>query len=109
MKTQTVSGMTYHVHSNYQTREIVHAYQLTDKQFSYVDYLERDDSERDLVIYLGSVYDLSEFEIGHNIMALGFNAWHTDSYWSATVVRYFDEDGNLIDHGESVVMGRIHW
>lgn len=73
--------------------------------------------------YRGSWYDLFDgFEsVASNpygtwapiwVRDAGFNAWQTESAFSAVLVRYFEGEGDstrLLDDGDSVVIGYAHW
>lgn len=76
------------------------------KDFDYVPESEQWDAR--FFNYLGSWYDFQEFERApHSVLALGFDGVQPDSYFSATVVAYFDDDGYPFE-GE-IIVGRIHW
>lgn len=85
-------------------------------QFDYVPSSHMDDESNDDLYhprffeYRGSWYDSHEFEVSpSHIMLHGFNAWQAQSYFSAVGVRWFDHEGDLIDGGDSVVVGYMHW
>lgn len=115
MNTRIVNGSTYHVHTNRHTRPLFTAEEARIKSqdpdfgdlFSYINADEWDTSRR-LFEYLGSWYDYYEFEVAsHDVKTLGFDGVQTDSYFSATVVCYFNREGYELD-GE-IIVGRIHW
>lgn len=109
MTTHTVNGTTYHLHTNRHTRPLYSYEDLPLEEREIFHYIKGEDrySYR-LFNYLGYWYDYHEFEIGpDDVKALGFDAWQPDSYFSATVVCFFDRDGYELD-GE-IIVGRIHW
>ena len=77
------------------------------------DYSITDDEKYTprFVEYLGAWYDLNDgFELGPDYMRdRGFDGCQTDSYFSATVCKWFDADGNYMPSDGEVVMGRSHW
>jgi len=94
---------------NYHPRPLVSFDQLPDKAKSDFDYVTGEDqfSPR-FVEYRGAWYDTSEVSIASDeVKALGFDGMMPDSFFSATVYRFFDKDGNLIDDGDSVIVGFI--
>lgn len=116
-KPVTVNGRKYHVACNWHTRPLVPLMEIPEPDrddFSYAE-LSEDDAAYDcrFFYYRGSWYDSHEFEGGadmsHDMRALGFNAWQTESYFSAVVLQYFDAEGELHDEGNSVVVGYVHW
>ena len=109
MSTRTLDSTVYHIHCNRHARPLYSYEDLPLAEQETFDYIKGDDrlSQR-LFEYLGSWYDYYEFEAGTNhVKALGFDGFHTDSYFSATVVSYFDREGYELD-GE-IIVGRIHW
>ena len=109
MSTRTLDSTVYHIHCNRHARPLYSYEDLPLAAQETFDYIKGEDrlSQR-LFEYLGSWYDYYEFEAGTNhVKALGFDDFQTDSYFSATVVSYFDREGYALD-GE-IIVGRIHW
>lgn len=106
------------IKTNNKPRALVSLAQLPDgvhaEWFDYVDAAElagtgEDHSPR-FFCYRGSWYDSAEFELAPaDIRRHGFDGVQTESYFSAVLLRYFDREGNLIDDGDSVVVGYAHW
>lgn len=116
MFTHKVNNTTYYVHTNWQTRELVPFSEVPESvrldQFDYVTNTSDDDYNYDCRFfqYRGEWYDTLEFEHGtHDIKALRFDAYQTQSVWSAIVIQYWDRDGELHNDGNSIVVGYIHW
>lgn len=89
-------------------RPIIRGDELTDFERGRLDYFEGISWEdRTFVNYRSSLTEITEFQIApHSLAAEGWDGYQSDSHWSGLVIRYFDRDGNLIDGGDSVVMGR---
>lgn len=101
-----------HFISNHKPRAVVSFYDLPEAEQSNFDYV--DGGERythRFFEYLGSWYDVEEFSTDtmDEMRARGFDGIQTDSYFSATVVKWFDEDGIYTPAEGEVVVGRIHW
>ena len=109
MTERTIGQITYHVHTNRQPRALVSYHDLPESAREDFDYITGDDRDAlRLVAYRGEWYDTYEFErTGDDVRALGFDGVQGDSYWSATVIAYFDRAGDEFD--DAVVVGRIHW
>jgi hypothetical protein len=106
--------VTHHVKCNNIPRPLYGWHDLTNKAQDDFDYLpnnERDANTARFFEYRGSWYDLHDgFDVASsNIKSLGFDAVQGESYFSAVAVRYFDRDGYLLDGGDSIVVGYIHW
>lgn len=107
----TERGPIYFI-SNHKPRAVVSYLDLPEaeqKNFDYTDAEEHSDYR--FFEYLGSWYDLSEFttDTTDEMRARGFDGISTDSYFSATVVKWFDADGIYTPSEGEIVVGRIHW
>lgn len=96
--------------TNHQPRTVLCWHDLTDEERERFDYYPSDDPnvEATFVRYRGWTYDLDDTD-GLAPSALAKQGWSTyasDSFFSGTVFRFFDEDGSLIDGGDSVIVGR---
>lgn len=115
-KTVTVNGAQYHVITNGHLRELVGLAELpagvAASEFDYVDADELAVTGEDwtprFFNYRGGWYDTHEFErVGHDIAALGYDDWQTQSYFNCVAVGYFDADGYAYDSAVRVAF--IHW
>jgi hypothetical protein len=111
--TDALSGPAdgFRVITNHQPRPIVRWWDLTEQEQSAIDYLTPSQCEdREWVRYRGEVYDINDTEgpAPDALKARGWGNYWTDSFYSGMVVRYFDADGQLIDDGDSVVIGRFY-
>ena len=92
------------IRTNYVPRDIVYAWELLPAEREEFDYLDWDAIERgegyndQFFRYKGEVYDLGEFERSN---VAGWDGQQTDTFFSATLVRY-------VDDYERVVVGRIY-
>lgn len=79
----------------------------------WFDYIEEDEyHDARFFEYLGSWYDLNDgftADTFDEMRAIGYDGIMSDSYFSATVVKWFDSDGNYMPHYGEIVVGRIHW
>lgn len=107
----TKDGTTYV--TNNVPRELFSWSELSEKakeNFDYIADIIRENPDdynpyaAHFVEYLGEWYDLDEFTITPGVKAAGWNVVQADSYFSATLCRYFDREGNYM--GDYVVMGR---
>lgn len=111
------SDNVVYLHTNYQERDLLAYYELTDRERKEVDYITNEQSadiayEQRFFRYLGSIYDTNDgyertdkFPLSASFAFLA-QQWHgiqTDSAFSATVIKYADDDYNRI------IVGRIHW
>ena len=110
-----------HVKGNGHKRPLRSFNELTPEVRATFDYMANaghplDDShdDRRFFEYRGSWYDLYDgFEIRDAptwITDAGYEAWQTESAFSAVLVRYTTPDGDhLLDDGDSIVVGYAHW
>lgn len=90
--------------TNSQPRDVVYAWQLTDKErkeFDYVDDIDNADCCATFFRYKGQVYDLGEF-MNCTQSVNGFSDWHgiqSDTFFSGVLVKYTSDF-------ESVIVGR---
>lgn len=95
--------MTATIKTNNVPRDVVDAYELTAderKEFDYIDWaaVERGEESASFFRFKGEVYDLGEFEV---TTLEGWDGMQTDSFFSATVVRF-------VDNFERVIVGRMY-
>lgn len=106
--------MTTKVCTNNVPRDLIDAYELTTAERAEFDYLDWPgiDAGTDSATffrYHGRLYDLGEFSRDYGItrgagLPASLSTWdgyQSDSFYSATVVRY-------VDDGDRVVVGRIY-
>jgi hypothetical protein len=94
------------IKTNYQFRNTLYAYELTEEERKEFDYYTDEELEFvTFVRYKGQIIDLGQFEWNANAIMNEFgDTWHgysSDSYFSGLLVKYSD------DH-EQVVMGRYY-
>lgn len=106
--------MTLVVRTNHHVRDVLQAWDLTPaerEEFDYLDWkaLEEGTDSATFVRYLGSTYDLGDTEglAPGDLRVQGWDTYLTDSFWSGVLFRFHDAEGNLIDHGDGVVVGRF--
>ena len=103
---------TVHFITNHKPRAVVRYVDLPLTEQEYFDYLtEEEQHDLRFFAYLGSWYDLNEFSADtfDEMRARGFDGMQIDSYFSATIVKWFDEYGAYTPHEGEIVVGRIHW
>lgn len=102
-------GLT--ITSNYHDRDVIYWHDLTEEERNNLDYVIESGREWwQGFRYMGSVYDLGEFEIApHELKSRGWDGWQTDSCFSGIAVRYFDEEGNETISEGCVKVARVHW
>jgi hypothetical protein len=97
--------------TNNQPRDLVSWQEIPASAQEWFDYLSEDERyDYRLTRYRGSWYDVSQFVwTGPNeawgtgnpeLASLGWDGYHTDTFFSAVVARYVSDNGN-----ERVVMG----
>lgn len=104
--------MTVKVITNNVPRLVVDAYELSAKErkeFDYLDWAKIDKGEEGATFfrYKGQVYDLGEFTRDYGITRgsglpehlSNWDGYQGDSFFSATVVRFVDDD--------HVIVGRV--
>ena len=92
--------------TNYQPRDVLYWYELTEAEQKDFDYLDTETRQSDATFfrYRGNVYDLGEFErTPHNEPARQelnklskWDGYHSDSYFSGIVVKYVEEFERVI-------------
>lgn len=88
------------IRTNHVPRDIVEAWELTEKEredFDYLDWakIEAGEDSASFFRYKGHTYDLSEFERWDNPMSPTRGSWdgyRSDSYFSGVAVRYVGEE-----------------
>lgn len=86
-------------------RDIIEAHELTIKEvmeFDYLDWeaIERGEDSASFFRYKGELYDLGEIEVAPDVFkAQGYDGYQSDSYFSGLVVRYVNDN-------EQVIIGR---
>ena len=106
--------MTLTVITNNVPRLIVDAYELTvaeRKDFDYLDWPAIDSGTDSATFfrYRGQLYDLGEFSTDYGITRgsgllhelAGWDGYQSDSFFSATVVRFVEDDSDY------VIVGRV--
>ena len=96
--------MTKTIITNHKPREMSSWFDLPESERDDFDYVEESDRYNYRFFkYLDSWYDFHEFETATgDIRAAGWHAWQTDSYFSATLIKYNDDD-------DTVTVGRARW
>ena len=96
--------MTKTIISNHKPRELSCWFDIPGSERDDFDYVEESDRYNYRFFkYLDYWYDLHEFEHATgDIRAAGWHGWQTDSYFSATLIKYNDDD-------DTVTVGRAHW
>jgi hypothetical protein len=93
------------IRTNNIARNILSAWELTDKERAELDYIDfAADEDGSFFRYKGNIYDLNEFQRVTDTMynCHGFAAWsgfQSDSFFSGILVRY-------TNNFESVVVGQ---
>ena len=107
------NGNLVNLHTNFKPRPIVSFSELPLDAREWFDYVsEEEHFDSRFFNYLDSWFDLSDgftAEVPDYLRAKGFDAVLPDSYFSATVVWYFDADGNYTPHEGEIIVGRINW
>ena len=98
---------TIHTITNGIPRDIVDAWETTQDErdaLSYVDWeaCERGEDSFSGFRYRGELYDLGEFEYAADKFEGAWDAWQTESYFSAVAIRY-------VEDFERVIVARLHW
>jgi hypothetical protein len=94
--------MSITVRTNNVPRDIIHGFELDEKERKEFDYLDWDQEDGKWMYatffrYKGELYDLGEFVVTPDSL----KPWHgyqCDSYFSGTVVKY-------VNHNEQVIVG----
>lgn len=108
--------MSIRVVTNNVPRPVIEAYELTPeerKEFDYLDWtkIEAGEDSASFFRYKGQLYDLGEFMRDYGITKgaglpphlANWDGYASDSFFSATVVRYVHGDPNYEDYGYVVV------
>lgn len=89
------------IETNNVPRDIVDAWELSEKErkeFDYLDWekIEAGEDSASFFRYRGRTYDLGEFQTTGTLSPVsGFTGWHgymADSFFSAIVVKYVDDE-----------------
>ena len=95
--------------TNHHVRDVLRWHDLTPAEREEFDYLT-DDTEHEFVRYRGDVVDLTDSDgvlsSPSELRRKGWDSYASDSFFSGLVFRWFDTDGNLIDGGDGVIVGR---
>lgn len=102
-KVEITPGNEMTVITNNVPRFTIEAYELTPKEqaeFDYLDWkaIEEGSDSATFFRYKGTLYDLGEFQV---CPFQGWDGFQSDTFFSATLVRY-------VDNGESVIVGRCY-
>lgn len=90
------------VTTNNVPRLVIDAYELTPaerKEFDYLDWARIDAGEdsASFARYRGTLYDLGEFELTTGeLAAQGWQGQHPDSFFSATLIKYADDNDYVV-------------
>ena len=115
-KTGKHSGMEYHIITNGHLYELKGLAELpkgvAEREFDYIDTAEQIENGMEwsprFFNYRGDWYDTYEFEGGsHDIKAMGYDDWQTQSYFNCVAIGYFDKEGYAFD--SAVRVAYIHW
>lgn len=97
-------GKKYTIHTNGQSRPLLNWWELTPKEQEFFDYATE---ESEFFRYKGELYCLEDFtsvnsiwDNGSLFKELGFDAYMTDTFFSAVCVK-------LVDDGESVIVSLV--
>ena len=95
--------MTKTIITNHKSRDLSSWFDLPESERADFDYVEESDRYNYRFFkYLDSWYDCHEFEhASGDLRASGWHAWQTDSHFSATLIKYTDDD--------TITVGRAHW
>lgn len=103
------------IKTNGHARELKPFYALPANVQAEFDYMGAPDESNDehyssrFFEYRGSWYDSNEFERATGEAFAAWDAWQTESYFSAVLIRYpLEWDGTTVDY-DSVVVGYSHW
>lgn len=88
-------------------RLLLYGYELSDKEREEFDYISDEDMlGRGFVRYKGELYDLGDMmrvPPGSDLECQGWQAYDAESAFSATVLKYCDDDS------DRVICGRAFW
>lgn len=86
------------IRTNNKPRDILHAYQLTEKEITEFDYLEGERLEfASFFRYKGNVYDLGEFMLCPSGSHIGkWDGYHSDSAFSGILIKYCNDFEQVI-------------
>jgi hypothetical protein len=89
------------VTTNNAPRDIIHGFELTERERSEFDYLEGDDLDMATFFrYKGNVYHLGDamrVEEG-NSLCKGWQGYYGETYFSAVVFKYRGDDQVVVGH-----------
>ena len=87
--------MAIRIRSNYNERQFIYGYELTEKELEEFDYIpDAQLSYHSFIKYKGQVYDPSEFmavDMTSQCLPEGFEHWHgyqSDTFFSGLLIRY---------------------
>lgn len=117
--------MSLRITSNNHTRPLLSFHELPAKvreeiEADYADYVAWCDEhgtpntrippeDREYVKAYGEYYDFADIPWAPDAMkAKGWDGFIPLSFWGGPVFCYFDKDGNLLDGGDSVIVGWAH-
>lgn len=98
------------IRTNHVPRDVIDAWQLTLEERAEFDYLpwqaiDAGEESAEFFRYRGQLYDLHEFSTTSTLPAdsplQGWDGYQSDTYFSATVVRY-------VENFERVIVGRYY-
>lgn len=96
------------IKTNWQPRDILHWYELTDKERAEFDYIDTEQKqyEAEFMRYRGNCYDLHDMErgLGMSEMPQQFKEWDnyiSDSFFSGILIKW-------VDNGERIIAARYY-
>jgi hypothetical protein len=96
--------------TNHHVREVLRWHDLTAAEQESLGYGTDTDwvEDREFVRFRGDVVDLTDRDglTPSELRRKGWDSYASDSFFSGLVFKWFDEDGNLIDGGDGVIVGR---
>jgi hypothetical protein len=95
--------------TNWHVRDVLRWHDLTPFEHEEFDYLDPETgSDHEFVRYRGDVIDVTDMDgiATSELASKGWSTYASDSFFSGIVVKWFDDDGNLIDGGDGVIVGR---
>lgn len=96
--------------TNHHVRDVLRWDQLTDDERESLGYgtETRYVEDRQFIRYRGDVIDVTDHDglTEGELARKGWDAYQSDSFFSGLVFQWFDTEGNLIDDGDGVIVGR---
>ena len=90
--------MTIKIKSNYNERQFIYGYELTEKELEEFDYIDSEELPfHNFIRYKGQVYDPNEFmriDSDRECLPEGFEQWdgyQSDTFFSGLLIRYCED------------------